>query len=102
MGALIPQTAFAHHLLAPVVESYECPIRDANTVVSVAVGGSLCLFIISETVDKFSRSDRVQHPGREVLTTSALLYHTNTLFFVVEPIQCISFHMACKTLVSNL
>lgn len=77
MEALIPQTVFAQRLLAlqPLLWSqYEWPIRDVNGIVSMAVGGSLWLFIIWEAVDKFSRSGRVQHPGREELITPILLW----------------------------
>lgn len=46
------------------MDSDERPIRDANGVVSMAVGGSPGLFIIRVTVNKFGGSERV-HPGRE-------------------------------------
>lgn len=45
---------------ASAVESAECSMRDANGIISMAVGSSPWLFTISETVDKFSRSERVQ------------------------------------------
>lgn len=97
MEALIPQTVFAQRLLAlqPLLWSqYEWPIRDVNGIVSMAVGGSLWLFIIWEAVDKFSRSGRVQHPGREVLITPILLCQTTfliklyLLLFVVKCLKC--------------